>query len=223
MTNFIFTSFYQNMKIAFNNQNFEHKKVPRYIYHFTNEHAYNSMLKDGFIRTSENDPYIKKQGVHFIELSNFMKFWKEHKDWGEPGETLQKSLLRNVVRWIRSYFTEKNNLVVLRIPTASLDIDKLKIRSQHEFFKFKFSEQPSCKASPHLQGFTPATESRRYNNRKEAIEYIYQSNIPITAAERIGHPDNILDLRKNQHNIDLEILSRAFEGSTESKGLEVFR
>ncbi len=210
------------MKITFNNQNFEHKKIPRYIYHLTNEHAYNSMLQDGFIRTSEFDPYVKKQGVHLIELSNFIKFWKEHDDWGKNNETLQKSLLRIAVRWIHSFFEEKNNLVILKIPTASLDFDKLKIRSQHEFFKFKYSDNPYRRTNPHLEGFTPASESRKYNNRKEAIEYIYQSIIPINITERIGNTVNVPSLKNNQHNIEKEILTRAFEGTPESKTVEIF-
>lgn len=46
-----------------NNISFGHRKIPRYIYHFTNKKNYESILKDGFIKVSDCDPYLQGKGV----------------------------------------------------------------------------------------------------------------------------------------------------------------
>lgn len=211
------------MNISQNNISFQSRKVPRYIYHLTNQKAYTEMCNDGFIRCSENDPYLDKPGVFAIELTNFFKRWKHNKDWDETAETLQESLLRNVVRWTKSFNEAKNQLVILKIPTDALTPEKLKIRSQNEFFRFKINRTKKSHPNMHLRGYTPATKSRLYKNRKEAIEYIYQDSIPIEIVTPIGNRVNIPTLRQstdfNSENPPKSILTHLLEGTPESKAL----
>lgn len=212
------------MNVSQSNISFQSRKVPRFIYHLTNQHAYTEMCNDGFIRCSENDPYVERPGVFAIELTNFLKRWKHHNDWDEGAETLQESLLRNVVRWTKSFNKAKNQLVILKIPTDALNPEKLKIRSQNEFFRFKMNRTKKSYPNKHLCGYTPAVKSRLYKNRKEAIEYIYQDQIPIKIALPIGNSVDIPMLRKSIgfdfNNPSKSILTHLLEGTPESKALQ---
>lgn len=230
MANFIFTSFLKDMKITQNiqpSQNFQSRKIPRYIYHITNQRAYKSMLEnDKAILPSTKDPYNLHEGVHAIELSNFFKRWGFHKDWESEkfaGETLRESLLRAATRWRKSQLEGKDELVILKIPTDKLDTGKLKIRSQNRFFKFMYNKNKKSNPDEHLRCETPATEAKRYKQRKEAIEFIYQDSIPINIVEPIGQKLNVpefrLSLEYDCFNPAKSILAHILNGIPEGRGL----
>lgn len=216
------------MEINNDKISFGHRKIPRYIYHFTNKKNYESILKDGFIKVSDCDPYLQGKGVFAVDLQNYFKRWGFSKDWGEQ---LFISLLREVASWRKSIFEGAQNLVVLRIPTEKLDLSKLKIRSQNLFFRHKYSgkrlQAESLSLREHLNGYTSAKVARRYKNKKEAIEYIYQDNIPVNAVEQIG---NIVDIPRLRTTPDMSydrlgkaILKEALKGTNEAKGLHLLR
>lgn len=217
------------MKISESPQvNFGQRKVPRYIYHFTNEKAYKSILEDGFIKVSENDPYIEKDGVFAVELSNLLHFWGKHKDWGnESDEALSKSLFRAVASWRKLIDESKSNLVVLRIPTDQLDLKKLSTRSQHVFFKYKYSDpKPKIHTLPdrireNLQGLTNVTSDETRKQRKhKAMEYIYFDNI--SNFQRVGEIVNIPKIRNTEEFMKYPvrtILSHLFKGTPEENGV----
>ena len=50
------------------------KKIPRYLYHMTSKKNYESMLKDGFIKTG-HDAYLDSNldGIFMFDLKNFIK------------------------------------------------------------------------------------------------------------------------------------------------------
>lgn len=213
------------MKITQNNQNFQSRKIPRYIYHLTSNENYNSMLKDGFIN-KEGMPrlYIEK-GIYTLELSNFFKFWGKNKDWGY--DNLQSMILRHIVKWIATSEPEKSKLVILKIPTSKLDTQKLSIRSLNKLFNFVDNHDYIIEASEelqtHLKGKTPATEAPLYKMRKEAIEYIYNENIPMKNVEQIGNIVNIPSLRKNPKfilNPAKFIMQALLSGTPEFKALK---
>ena len=54
-------------------------KVPRFIYHMTNKTNYESMLRDGFIKTSPD--VTLGRGVFATELTNLFKRWRLNKSW----------------------------------------------------------------------------------------------------------------------------------------------
>ena len=196
-------------------------KVPRFIYHMTNKSNYESMLKDGFIKTSVDGAFGK--GVFATELTNLFKWWQKDKSW--ENASMQECLIRQVAKG-------KDDIVILKIPTANLDHDKLKVRSQNSLFSWKNSDtankmcdeidkefdtlkpkdgeswlekyavlvrkhikkQESSTVVTHLMEGTPAKNSGLFEQRGEAIEYIYKEDIPISDVQKIGEV-NVWDLR----------------------------
>lgn len=191
-----------NIHNQFQQQNIEFgsKKVPRYIYHLTSHVNYKGMLEDGYIRKESIPRLYLQQGVYALELSNFFKFWGTNKAWGY--DNLQEIILRHIVKWINTDNPEKSELVMLRIPTSKLDEQKLFVRSLNKLFSFKDSHkyiiEASDKLQRHLTGNTSAVEAPLYKMRKEAIEYIYNDNIPIRDIEQIGSIVHIPSLRKDK-------------------------
>ena len=119
----------------------------------------------------------------------------------------------------------------MRIPTDKLDLSKLKIRSQNEFFKHKISgarlQSKSIYLREHLAGRTSAQKAKLYTSKNNAIEYIYQDNIPVNAVEQIG---NIVDIPRLRTTPDMSydrlgkaILKEALKGTNEAKGLHLLK
>ncbi|MCM1002891.1 MAG: hypothetical protein NC408_00955 [Candidatus Gastranaerophilales bacterium] len=164
----------------------------------TTKSKYESIMRDGFIKMSGSKLNVEK-GVYAFDLCNFFKCWGKHKDWGY--EDLQYAILRHIVRWYGAARQGTGDLVILKIPTANLDSDKLSIRSMNKLFKFEESEQKFSDLTPflreHLTGETSAKETPLYKMRKEALEFIYKDDIPIEKCQRIGSIVNIATLRKD--------------------------
>ena len=104
-------------------------KIPRFIYHMTNKRNYESMLCDGIIKTSPDE--LLGNGVFATELTNLFKRWRKCKSWGSV--SLQERLIEQVAKG-------NDEIVILKIPTAKLDSDKLVIRSQNRLFNWAFSD-----------------------------------------------------------------------------------
>lgn len=181
------------------NIGFRSKKIPRNIYHLTSYANYKSMLEDGFISKSGKPQHHIEDGIYTLELPNFLKCWGPNKDWGY--DDLQKQILRHIVKWINVGDSGKSELVILKIPTAKLDNQKLSVRSLNKLFGFEESNKSlndvSSKLQTHIKGSTSAKEAPLYKMRKEAIEYIYKDNIPVEDVEQIGNIVNIPSLRKD--------------------------
>lgn len=225
-------------------------KIPRFIYHMTNKKNYESIVSEGVIKTSE-DPLLG-QGVFTIELTNFFKRWRRSHFWHD--DSLQQSLLQQVSKG-------RDEIVILRIPTANLDADRLVIRSQNRLLGWQESdkgevanrqiknmtrkpqpnstnwsekircalrdiitEQESEKYASHLTSGTPAKMSGLYKQRKEALEYVYMDNIPISYAEKIGEV-NLEELLATAEFDPLRpmksILTNLLKGTPEAKGAEL--
>ena len=207
--------------------NFGNRKIPRYLYHFTNKKAYKQMLNDGFTKMSDNDPYLKDKGIFAVDWTNFCKLWGHNKSWGESGTTLQEYLLRTAAKWINSVKEGANELVVLRIKTDKLKRNKLTVRSQKLFFDVKENDIKintlSTKQKEHILGDKSAIEGKKLK-RKEAVEYIYKESIPIEDIEEIGFPINIAELRKTEefdYNAPVKsVLTKALVGTNEEKGIQ---
>lgn len=103
-------------------------KIPRFIYHITSGNNYNKILADRTLRMSE-DLFCGK-GIFASELDNIFK--NSARAWEG------KSLLNEIVQ-----FTNKNNdnIVILKIPTSSIDMDKLYVRSHNILGKFCYSDE----------------------------------------------------------------------------------
>ncbi len=195
------------------------KIVPRYLYHITTKANYDSIMKSGILKTSEDD--LLGNGIFAVELTNLFKRWNYNKNWGN--KNLQEKLLKH-------QFQKSPNIVMIKIPTGNLDLKKLKIRSQNTLFQYiqkmrqyyidliknTFSAEEiktlrhevmqkvnfmdpkelRLKSPKHLIFGTPVRFRKLFQQRKEAIEYIYKDNIPASQISKIGEI-NINELEKS--------------------------
>lgn len=217
-----------NNELTPQNIEFSSKKIPRNIYHLTSYDNYQSMLNEGFIRKEGVPRLYIDQGIYALELSNFFKFWGKNKDWGY--DDLQDMILRHVLKWVNTVDPKNKELVILKIPTSKLDPQKLFIRSLNKLFSFmdnhNYATEASDELKEHLLGKTPAKKAPLYKMRKEAIEYIYNENIPINDVERIGNIVNIISLRKNNifpPNFVKSIMEALLHGTPESNNLKLLK
>lgn len=197
------------------NISFGHKKIPRFVYHFTRQRLYEIMLSDGYLRAMNIDSYMEKPAVFAVDLQRFFKNWGFHKAWNNTfqPEPLYESLIMKVAYPDDLFSSWLNKFAILKIPTKILDKNKLKIRSQKTFFEQVHSENPleikDVKILEHMRGTTSACKSRLFNNRKEAIEYVYFDNIPIEHVEKlnifVGEPI-ILDKENKYKNLLMNLL-----------------
>lgn len=225
-------------------------KIPRFIYHMTSKKNYDSMLKDGVIKTTQD--VLINDGVFATELTNLFKRWRKSRDWG--GNSLQEKLIQQVAKG-------HDEIVILKIPTAKLNQDKLRVRSQNSLFGWQKTENARtiladtqkelsnlpqedhgwtdkiinllrkhmyqsmiASRAEHLTKGAPAKDSHLFKQRKQALEYVYHDNIPITDAEKIGEVD-IAQLRKSA-DYDIvrpmrSIFTALLKGTPEVKGAEL--
>lgn len=211
------------------NINFKNKKVPRYLYHFTKIENLNKIMEDGFIRTSDNDTYIK--GIFFVELQNLLKRWHYNKSW----VNFATSLITKLLSVASGY---QKDLAIIKIPTDYLNKTKLKIRSQNYYFKknpkdnASMIEKQIAQNDSHLLGKTDAIYSKYYKQRKDAIEYIYTDDIPIYKDGKLIISSFTRDysININKHSI-YELLKNVFKNpnqanntsSGELKAIENFK
>ncbi len=216
-------------------------KIPKYMYHLTTQRSYESMLRDGFIKTSEDR--ICGQGVFLIELANFFRCWKTSQDWDST------NLQLDLIYQVKKFFSD--GLVLLRIPAKNLESDKLKVRSQNRLFswvknnedalyKIKNSDRGDESSrirklvyltekdenKTNLFGETPAKDSSLFKKRKEAVEYIYKDDIPIDSVEKIGEIEAALTrffLNNKSQNSVKSIFLELLQGQNERKGAELLK
>lgn len=200
-------------------------KVKRYLYHLTTEENYHQMLETGRIRTSGDDNRLDYPGIFMTELENLAKHWRTSKEWNsvipenKDGVFLSLALLEQASK-------SSGKIVCLRIPTKYLDHDMLKIRSQN---KLCLSEElDTGSIVEHVRTGAPAKDANLYKQRKEAIEYIYQDEIPMDKVELVGMTDvpkiNYESFKtwsgKEQRNVVLDALRNIFNGQPEAKGID---
>lgn len=104
--------------------------IPKYLYHMTTKQNYRAIMKDGFLRT-HNDR-LCGQGVFIFDIKNYFEKWKDVFS-EQRGKNFTELLLDQVSK-------RRNKIVMLRIPTDKLDIDKLAIRSQNRLHKYCYTD-----------------------------------------------------------------------------------
>ncbi len=198
-------------------------KVKRYLYHLTSEENYQKILESGRLKISENDEVLEYGGVFMTDLHNLTKRWRASKDWlftdrnPDGGIYLSLALLLQAVK-------KGKKIVCLRIPTKNLNHDLLKIRSQNRLARGEQIFDPT----EHLKKGAPAKDSSLYKKRKEAIEYIYQEDIPLDKAELVGMADisnisfaEIVEWPRLRQNNEIKaVLRKLFEGQPEQKAID---
>lgn len=240
------------IKFAINNgPKYGKHKVPRFIYHLTNKSNYESMLNDGFIKMSKDD--VMGEGIFMTELPNLFKRWRKDKSWGNsslqeelinqvakgkdeivilriPTKKLNHDLLRvrsqNLLfNW---YLSPKCDAAI----NVALDImkkipkDKRKnwVTEALQQIKKNLSKNNTNKADVHLTEGSPAKNSSLFKQRKEAIEYVYREDIPISDVEKIGELD-VAKLRASSGYDPIRpmrsIFTNLLAGTPEVKGAEL--
>lgn len=102
------------------------KIVPRYLYHLTNKTNYETIKTSGVLRTSSNDRAFSNNAIYTVELTNLFKNWQTNKCWGN------NNLLERLIKQVSKTDPE---IVILKIPTKNLNIDKIRIRSLNQLFR----------------------------------------------------------------------------------------
>lgn len=164
-------------------------KIPKFLYHFTTEEGYKSILKEGKVRVGGKGDPIK--GIFLVELSNLLKRWTASSDW--ESSDLRKKVLKHVIRILNG------KIVLLRIPTKNLDKEKILVRSQNRLFKivakdnfddvyeeWKYTGIKPPGEFTHAFYADSAKKAKLYKQRKEAIEYIYPMPIEVSKIKKIG-------------------------------------
>lgn len=199
-------------------------KIPKFLYHFTTEKSYKSMLKEGTIRVDGKRDPIK--GIFLVELTNLLKRWTVSNDWASCD--LRKKVLKHVIRILNG------KIVLLRIPTKNLDKEKILIRSQNRHFRTVakdnfddvYDEWECTGITPkgefaHTFSADSAKKSKLYKQRKEAIEYIYPLPIEVSKIEKIGElPASFTYINKTSIN---ELFSEMLKGTPEEKALVLLK
>ncbi len=189
-------------------------KIPRFLYHFTDENSLKKIMQDGKIK-----PYYPNndmKGIFMVDMNNFLKYWKIDGSWSLAADT-DMSLLANLVSSVQH---GKGNIACIKIPTNALDTNKLKIRSQN-----RLAVVAQLDTTPLDTLAVSAQKASLYNQKKEAIEYIYDSEIPVDIA-KIIMPIKAKGIEEyntdgiSQHKAGLEILQSLFKGEPEQIGIE---
>jgi len=217
-------------------------KIPRYIYHLTPQTAYESMLKDGVIKPAQDEFF--GEGIFTFELENLFKCWQKSNSW--TFENLIERLLDYVSHGKPICLLKiptKNlcidNLVIRsqnRLFGWSRTCDK-KTSQQIDNFSMQLIKKGNSiegsqmlalekflpNIADHIEFGVPAVLSTLYKQRKEAIEYIYSDDIPITDVKKIGEI-NIAEFRQTSdfditHPIK-SIFTKLLHGTQEEKAVK---
>ena len=183
------------------------KEIPRFLYTITTKANYESMCKDGYIRTAQDIIRPKMQGIFLFDLRNLTKRWTSNSFFRK----------QNFITQLFLALTDKSkDLVVLKVPTKNLE-NSLRIRSLNYLFK----NCDRIRTDVHLDSGIGAYMQKHYTQHKEPIEYIYKANIPITQVEKIGEVfiEDAKKLARGEVKVK-DILSKLFEGTPQHKTIE---
>ncbi len=180
--------------------------IPRFLYHITSRENYSSMLKDGIIKTSADVcPVSKLNGVFMFDMKNFAKRWSN--TWIDI-ENLHVNL--GTALMTKNSVVGAKDVVLLKIPTKNMNINKLKVRPQLK---------DTIKADK-------AIYQSIYTRRKNPIEYIYEENIDVSKVQKLGETTlkyaSEDDLYKRIKDKPTEILLQLLKGQPEAKGVKIF-
>lgn len=148
-------------------------KVPEFLYHMTTKRNYRAIMKDGLLRMHNDGRF--GQGVFTLDLKNYFEKWKDLVD-EQTGENYVELLLKQVSKG-------RNKIVMLRIPTSKLNMDKLAVRSQNRLHNYCYTDfvhneaEPEAKILANLYQRGELSDERELR-RKFSQEISKEQNIP---------------------------------------------
>ncbi len=193
-------------------------KIKRFLYHITSQDNYEKIMESGILKTYKDSSFRKLNGIFMFDLQNFTKRWCNPQKWGDL------DLAVSLFAKFANCDDEIVKLACFRIPTEKLDHSLLKIRSQNRLFKI-FSDNHKFFKSEHTMYGSNASQSSLYKKRKEAIEYIYQDNLPVSDIQFVGKFDfNVNEVFEKDtsewyRKCALKTLKELFKDQPERKGL----
>ncbi len=164
-----------------NNQN--EVQIPEYLYHLTNKNNFKNIIKTGEIIPSEDII----DGVFMFDMKDFQTNWKTH-SYDNTAPSIAVSLLLQAIK-------SDDELVLIKIPTKNLKVNKIKIRPQDDVCRYINSREyrnlcmvhaESGGAFKHKSDF-PKNLTKGYKiscaqdffNENRPIEYVYQGKIKV--------------------------------------------
>jgi len=205
-----FNSTQQNYNLRSNPKQevaFGRKKIPRYLYHLTTANSWEAIKSSGKLKIG-NEYLTDIRGVFMADLSNLFTRWT--KKWKNP-DCVAANFLKFTLNHVQKNFS---NLVILKIKTDNLpEKNKLVIRKVHDVVTRKEFAEPKVDY---------AINARKYRS-KNAIEYIYKDEIPISNVEKIGECKVIY--RKDRYKIKkpeiplLTVWENLLAGNPEAKAI----
>ena len=169
----------------------EIESITKYFYHITSPNNFKSMTNDGFIRAS-TDSHLHKEGnqaVFLLDGQNTLSKWNSIHN----GE--ERSYITRLLQYCNK---DKNgNVLILRIPTSKLDINKIKFRDQDEVLDGFPMFQLSRKEEDEYFGFRRLYEKIHPNQRRPIGKL--SSDIFLTErSKRLTNGESVSELIKKK-------------------------
>lgn len=163
--------------------------IPEYLYHLTNNKAYETIKKEGVLKASKD----MIDGVFMFDIQDFIKNWT--KPCGKSNIEISHDIFKQALK-------SGDGFVLLKIPTKNLDTKKIVIRSEDEVLDFVGSTHYRNLALVYAEkggilrnkqelpkymtkGYSPA-KAAEYNSQGMPVEYIYKDNIAIRSIDNIN-------------------------------------
>lgn len=183
-------------------------KIPDYLYHFTNSKTLEKILNSGELRPSTLELASRDgcNGVYMLDKTNFLSQWFSRFPKGSANMSFGDALMPKV--FIGNAFENSSQvagdvglLSVIKIPTANLDMSKLRFRDYEKIFNEQ-NLAKRLKPSLHAQKGLPIAELEKYPDA--VIEFVYQDTIPKSAfdSSKIISKDKFYEIAKESEGLD---------------------
>lgn len=206
----------------------------RYLLHLTARKNLPKILKNGLKAQKPTDPFEPMRGV-FMTSTKDLKYWNNVVINRELSK--QKGLLDLLIKCVKK---NTNEIVALRIPINKLKapiiirnqsiilgdirasknlvtneerIQLKKLYSNKDSYILEERRLRTKKRNDYTANGAPFSKAKSLREKKKAIEYVYQGDIPPEAIEYIGKASNIT------HKTPKEVFSELFAGQPEQYSL----
>lgn len=158
-------------------------QIPKYLYHLTNSENYKKIVETGKLLPSED----LIDGVYMFDMEDFQTNWRNTKN-ATKTHTLAESLIEQALK-------REEGLVLLRIPTESIDTNNMVIRPEDDVNYFIRSEHfkdlmaeyknkggilknKNALPTDIANGFS-VDKASFYKEQNRPVEYIYKGSMNI--------------------------------------------
>ncbi len=144
----------------------DNSEVPEFLYHLTSKKNYEKMLKDKVINVSEWEAQSANglAGTYMVDKANLIN------GWPTKCEELFGSM--NAGGVLTVWCSKGDDLMLLKVPSKSLDTNKLRFRSYFDTCRAMISGDMEAG-----KGF-PISELSRFKDKTSPLEYVYMDKIP---------------------------------------------